>query len=157
MTAYLFREWLDGRRRTMPKGSLTVHQVDSHDSFWWLPWGYKFRRQQFGPEGYRAWLFMLAMIDGGLMQYPTAEEGNERFVQRVLTLRGGPGGTNEGRCDYLRSKGFRRCGLCRELGITNGVGRSFDQHGASQQGRAAACPGPFCLGGGCSLPRAGCL
>jgi len=63
----LVLQWLDGRRRTMPKGSLTVHQVDSHDTFWWLPWGYKFRRQQFGPEGYRAWLFALAMIDGGLI------------------------------------------------------------------------------------------
>jgi len=101
MTAYLFREWLDGRRRTMPKGSLTVHQVDSHDTFWWLPWGYKFRRQQFGPEGYRAWLFALAMIDGGLMQYPTAEEGNEQFVQRVLTLRGELPELNDGVCDYL--------------------------------------------------------
>jgi hypothetical protein len=100
MTAYLFREWLEGRRRTLPKGSITIHQVDSHDSFWWLPWGYKFRRQQFGPDGYRALLFLLAMIDGGLMQYPTAEEGNEQFVQRVLTLRGDLPELNEGRCDY---------------------------------------------------------
>jgi hypothetical protein len=104
MTAYLFRQWLEGRRRTMPKGSLTVHQVDSHDTFWWLPWGYKFRRQQFGPEGYRAWLFALAMIDGGLMQYPTAEEGNEQFVQRVLTLRGDLAELREGRCEYLGVK-----------------------------------------------------
>jgi len=104
MTAYLFREWLEGRRRTMPKGSITVHQVDSHDSFWWLPWGYKFRRQQFGPDGYRALLFLLATMDGGLMQYPTAEEGNEQFVQRVLTLRGDLPELNEGRCDYLAVK-----------------------------------------------------
>lgn len=101
MTALLFRQWLDGRRRTLPKGSLTVHQVDSHDSFWWLPWGYKFRRQQFGPAGYRAWLFVVALIDGGLMQYPTAEEGNEQFVQRVLSLRAGLPELNEGTCDYL--------------------------------------------------------
>jgi hypothetical protein len=104
MTAYLFRQWLDGRRQTMPKGSITVHQVDSHDSFWWLPWGYKFRRQQFGPEGYRAWLFVVAMIDGGLMQYPTAEEGNEQFTQRVLSLRADLPEMNEGRCDYLAVK-----------------------------------------------------
>lgn len=104
MTAHRFREWLDGRRRTMPKGSLTVHQVDSHDSFWWLPWGYKFRRQQFGPEGYRAWLFTVALIDGGLMQYPTAEEGNEEFTRRVLALRAGLPELNEGACDYLAVK-----------------------------------------------------
>jgi glycosidase len=101
MTARMFREWLDGRRRTMPKGSMTIHQVDSHDSFWWLPWGYKFRRQQFGPEGYRAWLFAVAMIEGGLMQYPTAEEGNEQFTRRVLTLRANLPQLNEGYCDYL--------------------------------------------------------
>jgi hypothetical protein len=104
MTAYLFREWLEGRRRTMPKGSITVHQVDSHDSFWWLPWGYKFRRQQFGPDGYRAWLFLLATIDGGLMQYPTAEEGNEQFVQRVLAWREDLPELHEGHCDYLAVK-----------------------------------------------------
>jgi hypothetical protein len=104
MTAYLFREWLEGRRRTMPKGSITVHQVDSHDSFWWLPWGYKFRRQQFGPDGYRALLFLLATMDGGLMQYPTAEEGNEQFVQRVLTLRSDLPELREGRCQYLGVK-----------------------------------------------------
>jgi hypothetical protein len=104
MTAHLFRVWLDGRRRTMPKGSITVHQVDSHDSFWWLPWGYKFRRQQFGPDGYRALLFLLATLDGGLMQYPTAEEGNEQFTQRVLTLRGELPELTEGRCDYLAVK-----------------------------------------------------
>jgi hypothetical protein len=100
MTAYLFREWLEGRRLTLPKGSITVHQVDSHDSFWWLPWGYKFRRQQFGWEGYRALFFLLSTIDGGLMQYPTAEEGNERFVQRVLALRRDLPELNAGRCEY---------------------------------------------------------
>jgi hypothetical protein len=104
MTANLFRHWLDGRRQTMPKGSITIHQVDSHDSFWWLPWGYKFRRQQFGPEGYRAWLFVVAMIDGGLMQYPTAEEGNEQFTQRVLSLRADLPELNDGHCDYLAVK-----------------------------------------------------
>jgi hypothetical protein len=104
MTARLFREWLDGRRRTMPKGSLTVHQVDSHDTFWWLPWGYKFRRQQFGPDGYRAWLFVVALLDGGLMQYPTAEEGNEPFVERVLRWRADLPELKDGRCDYLAAK-----------------------------------------------------
>jgi hypothetical protein len=104
MTAYLFRQWLEGRRQTMPKGSITIHQVDSHDSFWWLPWGYKFRRQQFGPEGYRAWLFVVAMIDGGLMQYPTAEEGSEQFTQRVLNWRADLPEFKEGRCDYLAAK-----------------------------------------------------
>jgi hypothetical protein len=38
------------------------------------------------------------------MQYPTAEEGNEQFVQRVLTLRGDLPELNEGRCDYLAVK-----------------------------------------------------
>ena len=101
VTAYQFRVWLQNRRMSMPRGSVTIHQADSHDSFWWLPWGYKFRRQQFGVEGYRALLFMLATIDGGLMQYPTGEEGSEEFMRRVFALRQDVREISEGHCDYL--------------------------------------------------------
>lgn len=101
VTAFQFRVWLERRRLSMPRGSVTIHQVDSHDSFWWLPWEYKFRREQFGVEGYRALLFMLATIDGGLMQYPTGEEGSEEFMKRVFALRQLPE-ISQGSCDYLR-------------------------------------------------------
>jgi hypothetical protein len=101
ITAYQFRVWLENRRLSMPRGSVTIHQVDSHDSFWWLPWGSRFRREQFGVEGYRALLFMLATIDGGLMQYPTGEEGSEEFMRRVFALRQDVQEVSEGHCDYL--------------------------------------------------------
>jgi hypothetical protein len=97
-----FRSWLENRRLSLPVGSETIHQVDSHDSFWWLPWGYKFRREQFGVEGYRALFFMLSTLDGGLMQYPTGEEGSENFVRRALRLRRQVPEIRDGQCDYLK-------------------------------------------------------
>ena len=104
ITAYDFRVWLEDRRLSLPEGSVTIHQVDSHDSFWWLPWRFKFRRQQFGVNGYRALYFMLATLDGGLMQYPTGEQGSESFVTRTNALRGNVSELREGRCDYLKVK-----------------------------------------------------
>jgi hypothetical protein len=102
VTAYDFRVWLEDRRLSLPEGSMTIHQVDSHDSFWWLPWGFKFRHEQFGVEGYRALYFMLATLDGGLMQYPTGEKHSEHFVARTNALRQTVSELREGRCDYLK-------------------------------------------------------
>jgi hypothetical protein len=102
--AYQFRLWLENRRLSLPKGSETIHQVDSHDSFWWLPWGFKFRREQYGVAGYRALFFMLSTLDGGLMQYPTGEEGSEAFVKRALSLRQSVPELRGKRCDYLKVK-----------------------------------------------------
>jgi hypothetical protein len=86
----------------MPPGIVTIHQVDSHDSFWWLPPGEKFRREQFGIEGARALLFMIGTMDGGMMHYPTGEQGSEEFMRRVLALREQVPEIKEGRCEYLK-------------------------------------------------------
>ncbi|MCL5745739.1 MAG: alpha-amylase family glycosyl hydrolase, partial [Acidobacteria bacterium] len=102
ITAFQARQWLENRRRSMPPGIVTIHQVDSHDSFWWLPPGEKFRREQFGAEGARALLFMIGTLDGGMMHYPTGEQGNEEFMRRVLALRGEVPQISNGRCEYLK-------------------------------------------------------
>jgi hypothetical protein len=102
LTAYQARLWFENRRRSMPKDIVTIHQVDSHDSFWWLPPGAKFRREQFGMEGFRALLFMIATLDGGMMHYPTGEQGNEEFMRRVLALREQVPEIKNGRCEYLK-------------------------------------------------------
>jgi hypothetical protein len=102
ITAYQARLWLENRRRSMPPGIVTIHQVDSHDSFWWLPQGEKFRREQFGVEGARALLFMIGTMDGGMMHYPTGEQGSEAFMRRVLALREQVPEIKEGRCEYLK-------------------------------------------------------
>jgi hypothetical protein len=95
------RIWFQDLRTANPVGSKTIHQVDSHDSFWWPAPGMKFRREQFGADGYRALFFTVAMLDGGLMQYPTAEQGNEDFVKKVLSLRSSTPEIADGRCYYL--------------------------------------------------------
>jgi hypothetical protein len=102
LNAYQFRLWLENRRRAQPKGSVSIHQVDSHDSFWWPPFEFKFRRQQYGVEGFRALFFMMATLDGGLMHYPTGEQGSEEFVRRILTLRRELPEIKHGRCEYLK-------------------------------------------------------
>jgi hypothetical protein len=104
LTAYQARLWMESRRRSMPEGIVTIHQVDSHDSFWWLPPGAKFRREQFGVEGFRALLFMVATLDGGMMHYPTGEQGSEAFMRRVLALRTEMPEIRNGRCDYMNVK-----------------------------------------------------
>ncbi|MGC2403958.1 MAG: alpha-amylase family glycosyl hydrolase [Acidobacteriaceae bacterium] len=101
INAHTARVWFEDLRNANPAGAKTIHQVDSHDSFWWPAPGVKFRREQFGPEGYRALFFTMAMLDGGLMQYPTAEQGNEGFVKRVLMLRTSTAEIADGQCYYL--------------------------------------------------------
>ena len=95
------RIWFQDLRAANPLGAKTIHQVDSHDSFWARTPGMEFRREQFGPDGYRALFFTVAMLDSGLMQYPTAEQGNEDFVKRVLSLRSSTAEIVNGRCYYL--------------------------------------------------------
>jgi hypothetical protein len=103
-TAYQARVWMQNRRMAMPAGTISLHQVDSHDSVWFapFPWGSRFRREQFGEEGFRALFFTLATLDGALMQYATGETGNEQFVTRVLALRREIPELRNGRCEYLK-------------------------------------------------------
>jgi hypothetical protein len=104
LNASQVRVWMDNRRRVMPEGSITIHQVDSHDSFWFQPWGQKFRREQFGVDGFRALLFMLSTLDGGLMHYSGGEAGSEEFMKRVFALRSEIPQLSRGRCDYLKPR-----------------------------------------------------
>jgi hypothetical protein len=98
------RAWFEDVRAANPIGAKTIHQVDSHDSFWWPAPGMKFRREQFGADGYKALFFTVAFLDGGLMQYPTAENGSEEFVKKVLKLRSSAPEIVEGQCYYLLPK-----------------------------------------------------
>ena len=101
VTAFQARTWLEHRRRSLPSRAFTVHQVDSHDSYWWQPTGRKYRREQYGPEGYRALLFAFAMLDGALMHFVGGETGNEDYMREIFGLRKRVHQLAEGRCDYL--------------------------------------------------------
>jgi glycosidase len=100
LTAREMAEWLEYRRLALPRGSVTVHHLDSHDTFWW---GEKaqFRSEAFGPEAARALFAVCACLDGGLMNYVGGEKATEEFYRRMLQLRRTLPELRQGECDYL--------------------------------------------------------
>jgi hypothetical protein len=93
-------QWLHDRRLALPPGSITVHHLDSHDTFWW---GEKaqFRSEAFGPGAARAFFSVCSFIDGGLMNYTGGEKEMEDHVRRVLATRSKWPELTIGTCDYL--------------------------------------------------------
>lgn len=91
-------EWLEMRRRVMPRGLIRVHHVDSHDAFY--PSG-KYRREMFGDAGARLLFAFASFIDGGVMSFMGGETGSEEFYRRVLALRESLPALKMGICDYL--------------------------------------------------------
>lgn len=80
-------EWMRDRDATLPAGSVTAHHIDSHDSFWFLLPGRKWRREQFGIEAARALLHAFALSGGPYMMFVGGEEGMVDDVRAVNRLR----------------------------------------------------------------------
>jgi hypothetical protein len=99
LTAREMAEWLEFRRLALPEGSMTVHHLDSHDTFWW---GEKaqLRSEAFGPEAARALFAVCACLDGGLMNYVGGEKAAPDFYGQLLALRRKLPEMHEGECDY---------------------------------------------------------
>jgi len=93
-------EWMHYRRLSLPAGSMTVHHLDSHDTFWW---GEKaqFRREAFGVEASRAMFAFFALVEGGIMNYVGSEKGSDNFYRSLLRLRQTIPVLRYGECDYL--------------------------------------------------------
>jgi hypothetical protein len=100
LTARELATWLHYRRLAVPAGSLTVHHLDSHDTFWWGEKA-RFRRDALGQDAARILFALCAFLDGGIMSYVGAEEGSEEFYRRVLHLRRDIPELRHGDCDYL--------------------------------------------------------
>jgi glycosidase len=92
--------WLHYKRLSLPPNSMTVHHLDSHDTFWWGELA-QFRREAFGVEAARALFAMFALIDGGIMNYVGGENGSEGFYRDILHLRRNEKTLRYGLCDYL--------------------------------------------------------
>ncbi|MGE5224701.1 MAG: alpha-amylase family glycosyl hydrolase [Omnitrophica WOR_2 bacterium] len=103
LTAREVAEWLHYRSLSLPAGSVTVHHLDSHDTYWW---GEKaqFRSEAFGPAAARALFAFYALIGGGLMNYVGSESGSETFYSRLVNLRQKTAALRYGDCDYLAIK-----------------------------------------------------
>lgn len=80
-------EWLEDRDRTLPAGAVTAHHIDSHDTFWFLLPGRKWRREQFGLDATRALLHVFALSGGPYMMFVGGEEGLVDDVRAVNRLR----------------------------------------------------------------------
>ncbi|HWH96909.1 MAG TPA: alpha-amylase family glycosyl hydrolase, partial [Pseudolysinimonas sp.] len=79
--------WMRDRDATLPPGSVTVHHIDSHDTFWWPLPGAKWRREQFGLPATRALLAAFSLCGGPFMSFVGAEQGVEAELGALLALR----------------------------------------------------------------------
>lgn len=93
-------EWMHYQRYTLPEGAMTVHHLDSHDTFWWGEMA-QFRREAFGGQAARAMFAFFALVGGGLMSYIGAEKGSEDFYRDVIHLRYSLSALRLGYCDFL--------------------------------------------------------
>lgn len=96
-------EWLHYKERALPDGAMTVHHLDSHDTFWWGDLA-QFRREAIGLSAARAMFSIFALVGGGIMNYAGAEKGNEEYYSALLRLRQNTPELRRGRCDFLSAR-----------------------------------------------------
>lgn len=92
--------WLAERDAALPRGSLTAHHIDSHDTFWWPLPGGKWRREQFGVDATRALMSTFALCGGAFMMFVGGEQGIEDDLRRTLDLRRSRAELRDGEADY---------------------------------------------------------
>jgi glycosidase len=80
-------EWLADRDATLPRGSLTAHHIDSHDTFWWPEPGSKWRREQYGVPATAALMSVFALSGEPYMTFVGGEVDIEEQVRAVHRLR----------------------------------------------------------------------
>lgn len=79
--------WFADRDLSLPKGSLTAHHLDSHDTFWWPTWGNKWRREQFGLELTRMLYVIFGTLPGPFMLFVGGEEGIEDLIRKIAEFK----------------------------------------------------------------------
>lgn len=100
MTALQVAEWLQTQPLTLPAGSMTVHHLDSHDTYWWGELA-QFRHEAFGRQAANAMFALFALIGGGIMTYVGGEQGAEDFYRYLLLLRQNLPVLRYGEADFL--------------------------------------------------------
>ncbi len=81
--------WMRDRDAVLPRGSLTAHHIDSHDTFWWPSWGKKWRREQFTLEQVRLLTVMFGGLPGPMMMFSGGEVGIEDLLPALATVKRG--------------------------------------------------------------------
>ena len=86
-TAKGLARWMSERDALLPKGSLTAHHIDSHDTFWWPTWGKKWRREQFSAEQFRLLTVIFGSLPGPFMMFSGGEAGIEDLLPLLARLK----------------------------------------------------------------------
>ena len=79
--------WIEDRDAFLPRGSLTAHHIDSHDTFWWPSWGTKWRREQFPLLQVQLLTLIFMSLPGPYMMFIGGEQGIEDILSAVNTLK----------------------------------------------------------------------
>ncbi len=79
--------WVQDRDAFLPKGAITAHHIDSHDTFWWPSWGQKWRREQFSVEHTQLLTLIFMSLPGPYMMFIGGEAGIETILENVNALK----------------------------------------------------------------------
>lgn len=91
--------WLEQLRLVKPRGTASVHHLDSGDTFGWS--NLQYRRQVFGVPAARALFALVVSLGGPLMMYAHAEDGMEDFYRAILSLKRSLPAVDRGALDCL--------------------------------------------------------
>lgn len=69
--------WVQDRDAFLPRGAMTAHHIDSHDTFWWPSWGTKWRREQFSLHEVKLLSLIFLSLPGPYMMFIGGEKGIE--------------------------------------------------------------------------------
>jgi hypothetical protein len=75
--------WFESRNAMLPRGSVTAHHIDSHDTFWWPSWGKKWRREQFTLPQVKLLTTVFATLPGPFMMFSGGEIGIEELLPQI--------------------------------------------------------------------------
>ena len=79
--------WMRDRDSLLPRGAMTAHHIDSHDTFWWPSWGIKWRREQFGIEMVRLLTCIFGSLPGPFMMFIGGEEGIQELLPKIASFK----------------------------------------------------------------------
>jgi len=94
--------WCRDYDAALPRGSVSTHFVDNHDTIWWRLRGDHWRREQVGLEATRAFVAIFALRGGAYMTCAGGEEGVEAQLKRAHALRTLLPEIRDGEADYER-------------------------------------------------------
>ncbi|HSV93833.1 MAG TPA: alpha-amylase family glycosyl hydrolase, partial [Desulfobacterales bacterium] len=91
--------WIEQLRLVKPRGTTSVHHLDSGDTFGWS--NLQYRRQVFGVPAAKALFALVVSLGGPLMMYAHAEDGMEEFYRDILRMKRSLPAVDRGDIDCL--------------------------------------------------------